>query len=124
MRQWGEIFNYAATLSQGSITFEAPMPYTFGFIGLFTIGGLTGVSRIAWMDIHLGETYFVVAHFHCIMVGGTLLAFLGEFTSGGRRSPAAYIRSCGSKLSALTLFIGFNLIFFPQLLSETTRLCP
>jgi cytochrome c oxidase subunit 1 len=123
VRQWGEIFNYAATLSQGSITFEAPMPYTCGFIGLFTIGGLTGVSRIAGLDIHLAETYFVVAHFHYVMVGdvvgipGGIHFWWPKIT--GRIHPELW-----SKLSALTIFIGFNLTFFPQLLSETTRLCP
>ena len=71
-----KIFNWAATLYKGSITFETPMLYAFGFIGLFTIGGLTGVFLGSLgMDIHLTETYFIVAHFHFVMVGGMLMAY-------------------------------------------------
>ena len=72
-----KIFNWSATLYKGSITFETPMLYAFGFIGLFTIGGLTGVFLASLgMDIHLTETYFIVAHFHFVMVGGMLMAYL------------------------------------------------
>ena len=112
-----KIFNYAATLYRGSISFETPLLYAFGFIGLFTIGGLTGVFLAALgMDIHLTETYFIVAHFHYIMVGGSLMAFLGGVhfwwpKITGRTYPATL-----SKLSAVTIFIGFNLTFFPQFL--------
>jgi len=110
-----KIFNYAATLSQGSITFEAPMLYAFGFIGLFTIGGLTGVFLASLgMDIHLTETYFVVAHFHYIMVGGTLMAFLGGIHFWWPKITGRMYPELWSKLSAVTIFIGFNLTFFPQ----------
>ena len=72
-----KIFNWSFTLYKGSITFETPMLYAFGFMGLFTIGGLTGVFLGATgTDIHLTETYFIVAHFHFVMVGGMLMAFL------------------------------------------------
>ena len=72
-----KIFNWAFTLYKGSITFETPMLYAFGFMGLFTIGGMTGVFLGApGTDIHLTETYFIVAHFHFVMVGGMLMAFL------------------------------------------------
>ena len=72
-----KIFNWAFTLYKGSITFETPMLYAFGFMGLFTIGGLTGVFLgTSGTDIHLTETYFIVAHFHFVMVGGMLMAFL------------------------------------------------
>ena len=72
-----KIFNWCFTLQQGSITFETPMLYAFGFMGLFTIGGLTGVFLGSLgMDIQLTETYFIVAHFHFVMVGGMLMAFL------------------------------------------------
>ena len=74
-----KIFNWAFTLYKGSITFETPMLYTFGFMGLFTIGGLTGVFLgTSGTDIHLTETYFIVAHFHFVMVGGMLMAFPGR----------------------------------------------
>jgi cytochrome c oxidase subunit 1 len=110
-----KIFNYAATMYKGSITFETPMLYALGFIGLFTIGGLTGVFLASLgMDVHLTETYFIVAHFHYIMVGGMLMAFLGGLhfwwpKITGRMYPETF-----SKLSAVTIFIGFNLTFFPQ----------
>jgi cytochrome c oxidase subunit 1 len=110
-----KIFNYAATLSKGSITFEAPMLYAFGFIGLFTIGGLTGVFLASLgMDVQLTETYFVVAHFHYIMVGGTLMAFLGGIHFWWPKVTGRMYPEPLSKLAAVIIFIGFNLTFFPQ----------
>ena len=73
-----KVFNWTATLYKGSISFETPMLYALGFIGLFTIGGLTGLFLAALgLDVHVTDTYFVVAHFHYIMVGGTIMAYLG-----------------------------------------------
>jgi len=112
-----KIFNFAFTMYKGSITFPTPMLYSFGFIGLFTIGGLTGVFLASLgMDVHLTETYFIVAHFHYIMVGGMLMAFLAGVhfwwpKITGRMYPESF-----SKFSAVTIFLGFNLTFFPQFL--------
>ncbi len=110
-----KVFNWTATLYKGSISYDTPMLYAFGFIGLFTIGGLTGTFLAALgFDVHVTDTYFVVAHFHYIMVGGTLMAYLGGLhywwpKMTGRMYPEGW-----AKLSALVVFLGFNLTFFPQ----------
>src|SRR5207302_3079029 len=73
-----KVFNWTATLYKGSVSYQTPMLYAFGFIGLFTIGGLTGLFLAALgVDVHLTDTYFIVAHFHYVMVGGMVLAYLG-----------------------------------------------
>jgi cytochrome c oxidase subunit 1 len=110
-----KVFNWTATLYKGSISFATPMLYAFGFIGLFTMGGLTGLFVAALgIDVHVTDTYFVIAHFHYIMVGGTLMAYLGGMhywwpKMTGRMYPEGF-----AKLSALVVFLGFNLTFFPQ----------
>lgn len=110
-----KIFNYAATMYKGSITFETPMLYAMGFVGLFTIGGPTGVLLASLgMDVHLTETYFVVAHFHYIMVGGMLMAFLGGLHFWWPKITGRMYPEIFSKLSAVAIFIGLNLTFFPQ----------
>ena len=110
-----KIFNWAFTLQKGSITFETPMLYAFGFMGLFTIGGLTGVFLGSLgMDIHLTETYFIVAHFHFVMVGGMLMAFLAGIHFWWPKMTGRMYPESLSKLAAVVTFIGFNLTFLPQ----------
>jgi cytochrome c oxidase subunit I len=110
-----KVFNWTSTMYKGSITFQTPMLYAFGFIGLFTIGGLTGLFLACLgIDVHVTDTYFVVAHFHYIMVGGMVMAYLGGMhfywpKISGRMYPEFW-----GKLSAMIVFIGFNLTFFPQ----------
>ena len=100
---------------KGSITFDTPMLYAFGFIGLFTMGGMTGVMLGSLgMDIHLTETYFIVAHFHYVMVGGMVSAYMaGLHFWWPKITGRKYSEQLG-KLAASILFIGFNLTFFPQ----------
>lgn len=110
-----KIFNWSFTMQKGSITFETPMLYAFGFIGLFTIGGLTGVFLGALgMDVMLTETYFVVAHFHFVMVGGMLMAFLAGIHFWWPKMTGRMYPESVSKLAAIITFVGFILTFFPQ----------
>ncbi len=110
-----KIFNWSFTMQKGSITFETPMLYALGFIGLFTIGGLTGVFLGSLgMDIMLTETYFVVAHFHFVMVGGMLMAFLSGVHFWWPKMTGRMYSESLSKLAAVTTFIGFFLTFMPQ----------
>ena len=110
-----KVFNWTATLYKGSITFETPMLYALGFIGLFTMGGLTGLFVAALAtDVHLHDTYFVVAHFHYIMVGGMVLAFMGGLHFWWPKITGRLYPEALGQLAALVTFIGFNLTFFPQ----------
>jgi cytochrome c oxidase subunit 1 len=110
-----KVFNWSATLYKGSITFDTPMLYTFGFLGLFTIGGLTGVMLAALgMDIHVTETYFIVAHFHYVMVGGMVSAFMAGLHFWWPKMTGKMYPETLGRLAAVILFIGFNLTFFPQ----------
>src|SRR5580692_1366896 len=110
-----KVFNWTATMYKGSISFDTPMLYTFGFIGLFTMGGLTGLFLACLgIDVHVHDTYFVIAHFHYIMVGGAVMGYLGGLhfwwpKISGRMYPEAW-----GRLAALLVFAGFNLTFFPQ----------
>ena len=110
-----KVFNWTATLYKGSISFATPMLYAFGFIGLFTIGGLTGlfVASLGF-DVHVTDTYFVVAHFHYVMVGGTIMAFLGGLHYWWPKMTGRMYPENWAKLSAAIIFVGFNLTFFPQ----------
>jgi cytochrome c oxidase subunit 1 len=110
-----KVFNWTATLYRGSVLLESPMLYALGFIGLFTIGGLTGLFLAAiGLDIHVHDTYFVVAHFHYVMVGGTLLAYLGGLHYWWPKITGKLYSEPWAKTSAVIVFVGFNLTFFPQ----------
>ncbi|MCU1284957.1 MAG: Cytochrome-c oxidase [Acidobacteriales bacterium] len=110
-----KVFNWSATMYKGSVIWDTPMLYAMGFIGLFTIGGMTGLFLAALgLDVHLTETYFIVAHFHYIMVGGTLLAYLGGLHFWWPKMTGRMYPEIWGKLSALMVFAGFNLTFFPQ----------
>jgi cytochrome c oxidase subunit 1 len=110
-----KVFNWTATLHRGSISLNTPMLYVLGFIGLFTVGGLTGIFLACLaVDVHLHDTYFVIAHFHYIMVGGMVTTFMAGLhfwwpKITGRKYPERL-----GQIAAVILFIGFNLTFFPQ----------
>jgi cytochrome c oxidase subunit 1 len=110
-----KVFNWTATLYKGSIRLDAPMIYALCFIGLFLIGGLTGLylASIA-VDLHVTDTYFVVAHFHYVMVGATVSAFLGGIHFWWPKMTGRLYNDVWARVAAITLFVGFNLTFFPQ----------
>ena len=110
-----KMFNWTATLYKGSILFDTPMLYAFGFLGLFLIGGLTGLFLgSVGLTVHLTDTYFVVSHFHYVMVGGGVIAYMGALHYWWPKMTGRMYSEFWGKISAMLVFIGFNLTFFPQ----------
>ena len=110
-----KVFNWIGTMHKGYIHFDAPMLYALGFIGLFTIGGLTGLFVAALgADVHLTQTYFVVAHFHYVMVGGMVSAFFAGLHYWWPKITGRMYPEMWGRAGALIIFLGFNLTFFPQ----------
>ena len=110
-----KVFNWTATLYKGSIVWTTPMLYALGFVGLFTLGGLTGLflATLA-VDVHVHDTYFIVAHFHYIMVGGAVMAYLGGIHFWWPKMTGKLYPEWWGRVSAVLIFFGFNLTFFPQ----------
>jgi len=110
-----KVFNWTATLYKGSISYEAPMLYALGFIGLFTIGGLTGLYLATTaIDQHVHATYFIVAHFHYIMVGGAIMGYMAGIHFWWPKISGKLYPDGWSRVAAIIIFVGFNLTFFPQ----------
>jgi cytochrome c oxidase subunit 1 len=110
-----KVFNWLATMYRGSIWLATPMCYALIFIFLFGIGGLTGLFLGALStDVHLHDTYFVVAHFHYTMMGGVLIAFLGGLHYWWPKITGRMFSDTWGRIGALLVFAGFNLTFFPQ----------
>ncbi len=110
-----KMFNWLATMYKGSIEFTAPMLYALGFLFLFAIGGVTGIMlAVVPVDVHFHDTYFVVAHFHYVMVGGTLMAIMGGFYYWFPKMFGKMYNENMAIWSWVLIFIGFNVTFFPQ----------
>jgi cytochrome c oxidase subunit 1 len=110
-----KIFNWTTTIYKGNVVMSSPMIYAIGFLLIFTVGGLTGLYLGAiGTDVHLTATYFVVAHFHYVMVGGTMLAFLGGLHYWWPKMTGRLYNDRIAQINAVIMFIGFNLTFFPQ----------
>lgn len=115
-----KVFNWVGTMYQGTVTLNTPMIYALVFIFLFTIGGLTGLFLGALAtDMHLHDTYFVVAHFHYVMMGGTLVAFLGGLFHWWPKMTGKMFNDFAGIFSAIIVFVGFNLTFLPQFVLGT-----
>ena len=110
-----KVFNWTATLYRGQITFEAPMLYALGFIGLFTIGGLTGLFLASVpVDVQVTGTYFVIAHFHYVMVGGAVSAYFAGLHFWWPKITGRLYHEAWARFAAILMFFGFNFTFFPQ----------
>jgi len=110
-----KVFNWTATLYKGAISFETPMLYAYGFMGLFAIGGLTGLFLATLgLDVHMHDTYFVVAHFHYIMVGGAIMGYMGGLHFWWPKITGRMYSEFFSRVSAIMVFVGFNITFLPQ----------
>ncbi len=110
-----KVFNWVATLYKGSIRLESPMLYALSFIFLFTIGGLTGLFLgMLAIDVHLHDTYFVVAHFHYVMVGGTVMGFIGGLHYWWPKFTGKLYNEKLARFAWFFVFIGFNVTFMSQ----------
>jgi cytochrome c oxidase subunit 1 len=110
-----KVFNWLTTLYRGRISFDAPMLYALSFLSLFAIGGLTGIFLGAMgVDVHLHDTYFVVAHFHFVMMGGTVMAFLGGLHYWWPKMWGRMYSEKWARVAAALIFVGFNVTFLNQ----------
>jgi len=110
-----KVFNWVASLYKGSIRLATPMLYALSFLVLFSIGGLTGLHLATLsVDVYFHDTYFVVAHFHYVMVGSALTAMLGGLFYWWPKMVGRMYNETVGQISAGFVFVGFNMTFFPQ----------
>ena len=113
-----KVFSWTATMYKGSIHLRTPMLYALGFIGLFTMGGMTGLFLASLgIDVHVTDTYFVVAHFHYIMVGGAVMGYMAGIHFWWPKISGKMYPEFWGKIAATIIFLGFNLTFFPQFIA-------
>jgi cytochrome c oxidase subunit 1 len=109
------VFHWTATLYQGRIYLRTPMLYALGSIGLFTIGGLSGLFLATLgVSAHLEDTYFFIAHFHYVLVGGAAMGYLAAIHFWWPKITGRLYPEFWGKVAAVIIFIGFNLTFLPQ----------
>ncbi len=110
-----KVFNWTATMYKGSISLQAPMLYALAFLFLFVIGGLTGLFLGALaVDVHITDTYFVVAHFHYVMFGGTVMAFIAGLHYWWPKMFGKLYSEFWARIALAFVFVGFNVTFFSQ----------
>ena len=115
-----KVINWVGTLYKGSISLKTPMLHALSFLFLFTIGGVTGIALgVLGVSVHLHDTYFVVAHFHYVMMGGTVVALLGGMHYWWPKITGKMYLETPGRIAAVLVFIGFNLTFFTQLILGT-----
>jgi cytochrome c oxidase subunit 1 len=110
-----KVFNWTSTMWKGSVAWNAPMCYGLAFLFLFTIGGLTGLPlAMVGLDLHLHDSYFVVAHFHYVMMGGAVIAFIGGLHHWWPKMTGRMYSDRAAKIACLLIVVGFNMTFFTQ----------
>ena len=110
-----KVFNWVTTMYKGSVWLQTPMLYALMFLFLFTIGGFTGIMvGVLAVDVHLHDTYFIVAHFHYVMMGGTVIALIGGLHYWWPKITGKMYNEMAGKIAALLVFVGFNVTFFTQ----------
>jgi cytochrome c oxidase subunit I len=110
-----KVFNWISTMYKGRIHLDTPMLYALAFLWVFTIGGLTGIFlAVMSVDVHLHDTYFVVAHFHYVMMGGAITALLGGIHYWWPKAFGRMYDEGQGRFGAVLVFIGLNVTFFPQ----------